>query len=210
MPPKAPIDFNSVRQAFGDGPDLIRDWFLRGKHEDNPFEGFIFTWIAFNGWAERATGLERDTDWIQTLAVSDEMSRDFAELLDWNELAKKAVRRLMSAAPVFKSSWLRKKRRELHLSDSEPGGSRADQVDFWLAAPDVKANFRPACARMHRQQRDRLPFNWAHTLHAVYQVRCNLFHGEKARNNALDARFTADGRRILTAMIEATDLFGVS
>jgi hypothetical protein len=30
-----------------------------------------------------------------------------------------------------------------------------------------------------------------------------LFHGEKARNNALDVRFTSDGRHILTAMIEA-------
>ncbi len=94
-PAKAQIQFDSVRDTYGDGPDLIRDWFLRGRIAGNPFEGFIFTWIAFNGWAERATGLERDWEWIQTLAVSSRLRDDFDELLEWNPVAQKAVRRLM-------------------------------------------------------------------------------------------------------------------
>lgn len=207
--PKAEIEFDAVRNAFGDGPDLIRDWFLRGKRAGNPFEGFIFTWIAFNGWAERATGLEVDADWIQTFAVSDRFGRDFIELIDWNPVAQKAARRLVNDAPVFKSSWLRKKRRDLELPDREPKGSRSDQVSFWLSVPGVERNYRPACAGRHRHENERLPFDWAHTLHAVYQVRCNLFHGEKARNNALDVRFTDAARKILTAMIDAEDLFGL-
>ncbi len=55
-----------------------------------------------------------------------------------------------------------------------------------------------------------MPFDWAHTLNAVYQVRCNLFHGEKGRNNALDVRFTDDARHILSAMIDGTNLFGLA
>jgi hypothetical protein len=208
-PAKAQIQFDSVRNMYGDGPDMIRDWFLRGRSAGNPFEGFIFTWIAFNGWAERATGLERDSDWIQTLAVSNRFKEDFAELLDWNPVARKAVRRLMNDAPVFKSSWLRKKRRELGLPDTEPRGSRSNQVDFWMSVPGVEHNCRPSCAGRHRHGDGKLPFDWAHTLHAVYQVRCNLFHGEKGRNNALDVRFTDDGRHILSAMIDGTDLFGL-
>jgi len=209
-PAKAQIQFDAVRNSYGEGPDLIRDWFLRGKRAGNPFEGFIFTWIAFNGWAERATGLEKDWEWIQTLAVSERFSNDFVELLDWNPVAQKAVRRLMNDAPIFKASWLRKERRELGLLDTEPRGSRSKQVEFWMSVAGVEKNSRPACARRHRTENGKLPFDWAHTLHAVYQVRCNLFHGEKGRNNALDVKFTNDGRHILSALIDAIDLFGLA
>src|SRR6266852_5522838 len=113
-------------------------------------------------------------------------------------------------APVFKSSWLRKKRRDLGLPDREPRGSRSKQVDFWMAVPGVEQNCRPACAGRHRLEAGRMPFDWAHTLNAVYQVRCNLFHGEKGRNNALDVRFTDDARHILSAMIDGTNLFGLA
>jgi hypothetical protein len=48
----------------------------------------------------------------------------------------------------------------------------------------------PQCYLEH----DAVPLDWGHTLAALYRVRCNLFHGEKARSSENDRVVVARAR----------------
>jgi hypothetical protein len=48
-----------------------------------------------------------------------------------------------------------------------------------------------------------VPLDWAHTVKAIYRVRCNLFHGEKARTSEDDERIVLAARDVLAVFIEA-------
>lgn len=47
---------------------LFTDWLLRPG--PNPFERFIYTWIAFNGWGERVVRPKSDREWVNAIALS--------------------------------------------------------------------------------------------------------------------------------------------
>jgi len=71
--------------------------------------------------------------------------------------------------------------------------SRGEKVEVFRDAPIRR---RPPCSRVHLEHREAIPLDWPHTLQAVYQVRCNLFHGEKGANSESD-------REIVTAALRA-------
>ena len=60
-----------------------------------------------------------------------------------------------------------------------------------------KSDFAPSCFLHHQPSGTRLaaydpvhvPLDWAHTLHAIYMVRCSLFHGGKSFRYGGDAEF---------------------
>lgn len=47
-------------------------------------------------------------------------------------------------------------------------------------------SFSPACFRRHSENGEETPLDWPHLLSAIYQVRCNLFHGDKAPHSEID------------------------
>jgi hypothetical protein len=51
-----------------------------------------------------------------------------------------------------------------------------------------------------------VPLDWSHTLAALYRVRCNLFHGEKARGSENDRVVVARAHETLLAFLEAMGL----
>jgi hypothetical protein len=56
-------------------------------------------------------------------------------------------------------------------------------VDYYLAHNVTPA---PSCYVWHVTKRQPCPLDWKHTLAAIYQVRNNLFHGEKAGHSTVD------------------------
>jgi hypothetical protein len=44
---------------------------------------------------------------------------------------------------------------------------------------------------------DEKPLDWPHTLAALYRIRCNLFHGEKAVNSEMDNLIVSIDFRVL-------------
>ncbi len=58
--------------------------------------------------------------------------------------------------------------------------SREEMAEAYFHAGAQK--FEPRSYREH----DVVPIDWGHTLVALYRVRCNLFHGEKARSSEND------------------------
>ena len=45
-----------------------------------------------------------------------------------------------------------------------------------------------------------VPLDWAHTLHAIYMVRCSLFHGGKSFRSGGDATFVELAAVLLCAV----------
>lgn len=59
-------------------------------------------------------------------------------------------------------------------------------------------HFAPRCYLEH----DEVPLDWGHTLAALYRVRCNLFHGEKARSSENDQLVVARAYETLLSFVE--------
>jgi hypothetical protein len=50
--------------------------------------------------------------------------------------------------------------------------------------------------------------DWAQVLRTVYQVRCNLFHGEKSPQNGRDYNLVVTSDRLLRAFVVDSGCFG--
>jgi len=64
-------------------------------------------------------------------------------------------------------------------------------------------NYSPACWKRHADADQRISHDWSHTLAAIYQVRCNLFHGEKARDLDNDINLVHTAFRVLVHFLQS-------
>jgi hypothetical protein len=55
-------------------------------------------------------------------------------------------------------------------------------------------------------EHEHTPLDWGHTLAALYRVRCNLFHGEKARNSENDRLVVSAAYDTLHAFVDEARL----
>jgi hypothetical protein len=70
-----------------------------------------------------------------------------------------------------------------------PGENREKMVSRYLEQGNVL--FAPQCSKRHRDAGEKIPIDWPHTLAAVYRVRCNFFHGEKALSSEMDQQIVS-------------------
>jgi hypothetical protein len=195
QPSNVAVNFGQALD-YSDASILIPSWHrharsaLEGGH---PFEAFIFDWIAFNGWAERVTDAENDTDWIDALAASDVLRSCFAKLLS-DERYTTACRQFADLWPIFRAD---QQRRRLRIATH----TRSEVVRASLAA---RITHRPRCFRYHG---GRVPLDWPHALHALYQVRCSLFHGEKLKQSDSDLRIVTAAVGVLDGFMTGSGYF---
>ena len=83
-------------------------------------------------------------------------------------------------------------------------------IDYWSEVHDWRAamtrayvgagvrEFAPRCHFEH----DQVPLDWGHMLAALYRVRCNLFHGEKARSSEHDQLVVGAAYEALLAFLD--------
>ena len=197
---RQPVDFDRYGRLHDDGKALIRGWLERavaGPRDEPDFESFIYLWIAFNGWAACVTGEDADHAWRDGLAADPELNDLFAELVAEPTPTAAAAGRFAELWPIFRVSDLRTRR-----IDYWAGGysSRAEMTQAYLDAGARK--YEPQCYLEH----DEVPLDWGHTLAALYRVRCNLFHGEKARGSENDRVVVARAHEALLAFLEASGL----
>jgi hypothetical protein len=196
QPGNMTIDFGQARD-YTDASMLIPSWHRHARfalERGDLFEAFIFDWIAFNGWAERVTDAEKDTDWIDALAASDELRSCFTRLLT-DERYASACRQFAALWPIFRAD---QQRRRLRIAANT---SRADVVHASLAAG---IRHRPRCFRYHD---GRVPIDWPHVLHALYQVRCSLFHGEKLKQSDSDRSIVMAAAAVLDGFMTGSGYF---
>ena len=198
-PAPSPVKRQRYSLLHSDGRRLIRQWLSRASTEmqsqdGSPFEAFIFLWIAFNGYASCITDEEQDREIIRKLGNCPDTRRDFAELLDRDADFQSLVSTFAKSWPVFKVHQLRRQRLL-----GRAFANRAERVRYYLDA-DCRA-YRPECFSYHQGRQEDVPLDWPHTLNAIYQVRCNLFHGEKSLTEENDRVIVTQALGVLRTFI---------
>ncbi len=199
---RRPIDFGRYASLHRDGRELIRGWLERAarRRPGGPdFESFIYLWIAFNGWAACVTGKDADREWQRALVADPDLNNRFVRLVaESTTRTAEAARRFSALWPIFRVAELRERQIEYWASDQR---DRATMMRAYIEAGAYK--FEPPCYRAHEEQP---PLDWGHTLAALYRVRCNLFHGEKARSSENDQTVVAAAYATLLAFAEEAEL----
>jgi hypothetical protein len=93
--------------------------------------------------------------------------------------------------PIFRAEEQRRR-------DIQVGRPRAAIVEDSL---DARIRHRPNCYGSHDGN---VPLDWPHTLHALYQVRCNLFHGEKGVESESDWMIVEAGVHVLSRFMSGS------
>ncbi len=172
------------KELHGDGRRLVIHWFNRAYQQrsvdpSESFEPFIFAWIAFNGWASCCTEMEYDRDLVEALSASPELVRQFGVMLEEPSCLRTTAERFRSYWPVFRVQELKRLRAPMYLKRD-----RQATVADYLARGAKR--FAPACFQRHTEAGEEIPLDWPHILRAIYQVRCNLFHGDKVPHSEID------------------------
>ena len=195
------VNFDNYEFLHEDGKRLVIGWFDRAyKYRNCPpemsFEPFIFAWIAFNSWGMCVTGYEHDRDIIDALAVSRKLSKDFDELMDESKEFRKAAEEFHGMWPIFRVQAIRRKGLQYLL----PNRNRDDVIKYYLE--HGVRDYEPRCWGYHKERGEDVPLDWPHTLNAVYRVRCNLFHGQKAAHSEMDQKIVSLAFRTIVLILE--------
>jgi hypothetical protein len=178
-----------------EGQKLIHGWAERAVAqsdcaERDSFEPFIFGWIALNGWACCVTAEDRDSDYLDALLLDSDLDREFKDLLATDLLA--AVGEFQSTWPIFSSKDIG--------YNVEWGGTREQVIERYRTINPPPGR-KPACVFLHRDRGEEVPIDWPHTLSAIYQVRCNLFHGYKGVYSENDISIVSKAFRVLVRVL---------
>ena len=189
------------------------DWVRRSRralHKQEHFEALIYLWISFNAWVgcvvEDRDMSQRDRFLVASAAMDELLAVRFDRLLQAGGRTADAARRFHSFWPVFKARSLS----DLGLHpwgdpDYDPRtGFRAKCFRAGLK----KGDWAPRCFVYHQPDGtspeaydpEHVPLDWTHTLHAIYMVRCNLFHGGKSFRYSGDAEFVEVAAALLGAV----------
>ncbi len=179
------IDRMAFARMDHDGKKLIRQWLDLATgalidRPDKPFEPFIYAWIAFNGWAAWCTKRDKDSAQVNAMASDASLHSYFEALLQENTDFRGSAKAFHDLWPIFNAAQLRRK------GGLPASSNRHKLVNYYLALDDPPIDHAPDCYEYHIVTEGDCPLNWAHTVKATYQVRCNLFHGEKGSDSEMD------------------------
>lgn len=194
------IDFGKYWRLPREGQNLIGGWFKLAcdrleEGEEKCFDAFVFAWIAFNGWASCITNLDGDRRIIRTLMQYEPICQKFTELCasDTN---------LNSYATHFRDLWPIFETKSVHHVQFAGGADRQQIVKRYF---DSGASiYSPPCWQRHEQEGGQTPVDWPHTIDALYQVRCNLFHGEKALSSMNDRAIVSCAAHTLISFLRGS------
>lgn len=199
-----PLPLDNYAYLHRDGKRLIAQWFRRAKQpgrfaSKSPFEAFIFLWISFNGFASCVTEEDRDAEMMRRLGTCPEMRGRFDRLLRSDKDFSSSVREFASLWPIFKVMDIRKTDRAWSGLSTRP-----ELVRYYLEEPRIR--YEPNCFPFHRNQGEDIPLDWPHTIHTIYRVRCNLFHGDKSPQSEMDQLIVNMSFHVLAKFLERSGL----
>lgn len=193
------FDSRRFQRLHVDGRRLVAHWFnlASERSECDPadsFEPFIYAWISFNGWASCCTELDQDRQLIEALSMSSELVDQFDRSIEESASFRAIAERFRSFWPVFKAQELRRLRAPMHQE-----GDRQHIIAGYFESG--ARSFAPPCFRRHADSGEEIPLDWPHVLSAIYQVRCNLFHGDKVPHSEIDRVLVHSAFQILVRFL---------
>jgi hypothetical protein len=160
------------------------------------FEGFIYAWISFNGWASCCCDTDRDRVLIDVLRMDGGVSATFNSLVQSNPTVAGASERFRALWPIFRATDVRSGSDAAAREYSRNG--RAGLVAYY-SHMFPKASRAPDCHARHDPEP--IQADWGHTLEALYRVRCNLFHGTKSTDGQVDREVVDAAAAVLVPVV---------
>ena len=190
----AMANFSNFQVMEAETKDLVLHLMENADRQRSAFMSFVNIWMAFNGWMAAVTERETDADMIRAFAANARLIEAYTAIIETSRPFHRLVSDFAAMWPVLNVRNVRKK---------------LGRDAFWrLQRDDLTA----ACeaANVKRQpsawSAGDTP-SWEQLLRTIYQVRCNLFHGEKSPQNLRDRQLILKSDRILRAFIAETGCF---
>jgi len=165
----------------------------RNRPDHEPFIRFFELWMAFNNWAMRVTESDTDAEMIRKLVMSSALSTTFKSLMNGNKIFFDTVLRFAGYWPIFDVKDVRKNGLRYRFSHLERPEYIAQLLNEGIKHKPADA-FDPKAPK------------WGELIQTIYQVRCNLIHGEKGDTTSdfyiVDGAFNA-----LSSFIDLADLY---
>lgn len=121
--------------------------------------------------------------------LDEELSQDFAKHMKTDFAT--AAQNFQNLWPIFSSKDL-----GYNAGSADNRAARIKQYSKIQPPPGHK----PPCAFEHSDRKE-IPIDWPHTISAIYQVRCNLFHGYKGLHSENDVLIVSKAFRILIRLL---------
>ena len=180
-----PLKVKEVRDNY-EFWEFIQPW-IRNSRSYNEMEGFIYLWVSFNAWASLAvpdlTKNHMDIYIVHSVSVDNKFKAEFEKQKKENEKFSSSLEEFVSLMPVLQVLWLKNNnvRGWGFDEDRKKYLKMVGRKNPYVTVNDnEKSMFSPACAYQHFDIDEDIPADWPHVMAAIYQVRCNLFHGGKA------------------------------
>jgi hypothetical protein len=159
--------------------------------KEHTMMAFVFRWMAFNGWMAAITGLERDYEMINILVEDPRICSAYNELMINNADFRSTVNAFSSNWPVLSVSSLRAKL-------GHDAFSSYNLQDLISKCKLLNVKHEPK-NWIHGE----VP-SWGQVLRAIYQVRCNLFHGQKSQYDSRDQHLVLASDQVLRLLLAYT------
>jgi hypothetical protein len=127
---------------------------------------------------------------VLLLMHNSELGQKFRDFSESDEEFRRHLTSFANCWPIFEVKELRSKGIQRDYA-----GDRARTIRRYLNEGATK--FEPQCWEEHFKKGEEPSADWPHTLAAIYRVRCNLFHGEKAVSSEMDQEVVGTALRTL-------------
>ena len=187
-------NFNNFQVMEPETRDLVLELMENADRQRSAFMSFVNIWMAFNGWMAAVTGQETDANMIRDIAANDRLIKAYTGLLESSRAFHRLVSDFATMWPVLNVRDVRKKlgRDAFWRLESDALVAACDAATVKKQPMGWNAGATPS---------------WEQLLRTIYQVRCNLFHGEKSPQNTRDRQLILKSDRILRAFLAEAGCF---
>ncbi len=174
---------------------VVQDLLVKSDEQAMDFTAFLFRWMAFNGWMSAVTLGNSDAEMVRAIIADPRLESEFDRLMLADLEFSEALKAFATLWPV------------LNLKDVR--AKIGFDVFQRFSRDEVLAGH--AGVHVKRQPVGWVAGNtpsWEQTMKVIYEVRCNLFHGEKSPLNYRDAELVHHSNNVLKAYIVKSGCFG--
>lgn len=189
------VSFSNFHRLDPAARDVAVELLANADGQPPSFIAFMYRWMAFNGWMSAVTLEDTDATMISAYAAAQRLIDAYDQLVADDSEFRQMVDDFTALWPVLNVRSVRSKL-----------GYDAFRVNDRAALLALCA-----AANVKQQPLNRVSGNlpsWEQLLRTIYQVRCNLFHGEKSPQSFRDSDLVFASDRILARFIAATGCFG--
>lgn len=190
------LNFEAFWLLHPEGQEAVRSFRQEASRASNPISVFSYIWFSFNSWLNCVSGEEQDSKMIRAAAIDPILDRRFTELMENDLEFGNSVKQFSTWWPIFNVQDIRRY-----------GGASApfeyfNRADFYEThKSDKRLRRRPERWTSHGEA------TWPDLLSACYQVRCNLFHGDKALSRASDRDIIESAADCLSQFIDRSGIY---